>query len=110
MAATHSRPPSFAQVPIPGHIDTYLLAEEAQPSELSALAYVIKSAQEELVKLEALAEKLLEESGGDSPALDAVYDRQSELDPSTFESRASLILVGLGFDAVRAREAAAARR
>ena len=63
-----------------------------------------------LVKLEALAEKLLEESGGDSPALDAVYDRQSELDPSTFESRASLILVGLGFDAVRAREAAAARR
>ena len=27
-----------------------------------------------------------------------IYDRQSELDPSTFESRASSILCGLGFD------------
>ena len=87
------------EVPIPAHIDTYLLAEEAQPSEQTALQYVVASAQEELVRLEALVERLLEESGPDSPALDAVYDRQSELDPSTFESRASLILVGLGFDA-----------
>ena len=88
------------EVPIPTHIDTYLLAEEAQPSEQTAMQYVISSAQDEVVRLEALAERLLEESGPDSPALEAVYDRQSELDPSTFESRASLILVGLGFDPV----------
>ena len=87
------------EVPIPDHIDTYLLAEEAQPSELSALEYVVASAQAEVARLDVLVERLLEETGGDSPELDAVYDRQAELDPATFESRASLILVGLGFDA-----------
>ena len=87
------------EVPIPEHIDTYLLAEEAQPSEASALEYVVASAVAEVARLDALAERLMEESGGDSEELNAVYDRQAELDPATFESRASLILVGLGFDA-----------
>jgi ATP-binding cassette, subfamily F, member 2 len=62
------------------------------------LQYVIESAQKEVARLEALAEALLEETGGDSEALQDVYDRQTELDPSTFESRASQILVGLGFN------------
>jgi ABC-type transport system involved in cytochrome bd biosynthesis fused ATPase/permease subunit len=30
------------EVPIPSHIDTYLLAEEAQPSDATALQYVIE--------------------------------------------------------------------
>jgi ATP-binding cassette subfamily F protein 2 len=86
------------EIPLPDHIDTYLLEEEAQPSEATALEYVINSAKEEMVKLEALAEKLLTESGPDSDEIMAVYDRQNELDPSTFETRASSILVGLGFN------------
>lgn len=42
------------EVPIPEHMDVYLLAEEAQPSEMTALQYVIDSAQKEIVRLEAL--------------------------------------------------------
>lgn len=87
------------EIPIPDHIDTYLLEEEAKPSTATALEYVIESAKEEYARLDALSEKLLTEQGPDSEALMEVYDRQSELDPATFETRASSILVGLGFNA-----------
>jgi ATP-binding cassette subfamily F protein 2 len=106
--ATHFRPPPRStlletlanrEVPIPDHMDVYLLAEEAQPGEMTALEYVIDSAQKEMVRLEALGETLLTEEGPDSEALQVVYDRQTELDPATFVSRASSILVGLGFSA-----------
>ena len=86
------------EVPLPDHIDTYLLEEEAKPSERTALEYVIDSAKAEYARLEVLAEKLLTEVGPDSEALMEVYDRQTELDPATFETRASSILVGLGFN------------
>ena len=86
------------EVPIPPHIDTYLLTEEAQPSELSAIDYVIDSARKEAARLEALGEEVLAEQGPDSDMLMDIYDRQSELDPATFETRASSILVGLGFN------------
>jgi ATP-binding cassette, subfamily F, member 2 len=88
------------EVPIPDHIDTYLLREEAQPSELSALEYVIDSAKKEVARLEVLGEDILASEGPDSEVLLDIYDRQTELDPSTFESRASTILIGLGFDPV----------
>ena len=88
------------EVPIPEHLDVYLLEEEAKPEEVSALQYVINSAQAEHARLEALAEKLLVSEGPDSEALMEVYDRQAELDPATMETRACTILVGLGFDAV----------
>jgi len=88
------------EVPIPEHLDVYLLEEEAKPEEVSALNYVINSAKAEHARLEALAEKLLVTEGPDSEALLEVYDRQSELDPDTMETRACTILVGLGFDAV----------
>ena len=86
------------EVPIPDHIDTYLLTEEAAPSELTGLEYVIDSARKEAARLEALSETVLAELGPDSDVLMDIYDRQAELDPSTFESRASAILVGLGFN------------
>ena len=88
------------EVPIPDHLDVYLLEEEAKPEEVSALQYVINSAQAEHARLEALAERLLVSEGPDSEALMEVYDRQAELDPATMETRACTILVGLGFDAV----------
>lgn len=86
------------EVPIPEHIDTYLLSEEAHPSEMTALEYVIDSAQKEVARLEKLSEEVLSELGPDSEVLMDIYDKQTELDPTTFVSRASAILVGLGFN------------
>lgn len=87
------------EVPIPSHFDVYLLAHEAPPSEFSAIDYVINSAREEVDRLEALIDKILSEDGPESDLLPDLYDRQDELDPSTFETRASTILIGLGFKA-----------
>ena len=64
------------EVPIPPHIDTYLLSGEAEPSETSALQYVIESAQKEYARLEALGEHVLAEEGADSELLMEIYDRQ----------------------------------
>jgi ATP-binding cassette, subfamily F, member 2 len=87
------------EVPIPKHFDVYLLAHEAPPSEMSALEYVIASATEEVARLDEMIEKILVEEGPESETLHDLYERQDELDPSTFETRASTILVGLGFKA-----------
>jgi ATP-binding cassette subfamily F protein 2 len=87
------------EVPIPKHFDIYLLDHEAPPSEMSALDYVIDSAREEIKRLDHMVETILTEEGPESELLQDLYDRQEDLDPSTFETRASTILVGLGFKA-----------
>ncbi|CAM9307058.1 unnamed protein product [Choristocarpus tenellus] len=79
-------------------MDIYLLAEEAPPTSLSALEWVLKAAHEEMARLEALAEQLISEEGAESEAVMDVYENLDGLDPSTFESRASKILLGLGFN------------
>lgn len=86
-------------LPVPQHIDIYLLSEEAAPCQETALEYVVNSAKNEVKRLEDLSEQILEEDGPDSDSLQPLYDRLDELDPSTFESRASTILFGLGFNA-----------
>ncbi len=48
--------------------------------------------------MEAQLEYLIETEGSDSPLIDDIYERMDSLDPATFESRASQILFGLGFD------------
>lgn len=83
---------------VPEHIDIYLLDEPAEPSEYSALEYVIKEAQDELKRLEDLVEKIILEEGPDSDMLEPLYERMDSLDPSTFESRAAIILIGLSFN------------
>ncbi|CAI4212902.1 unnamed protein product [Parascedosporium putredinis] len=65
------------EYPIPEHVDIYLLNED---------------------RLDKLAEKLLEDEGPESPVLMDLYDHMDKMDPSTFETRASLILTGLGFN------------
>ncbi|KAA8499275.1 ABC transporter F family member 2 [Porphyridium purpureum] len=87
------------EVPIPDFIDTYLLAEEAEPTERTALEYVVDEGKKEIERLEHAAEKVLEVEGPDSELLVTLYDRIDELDPSTMETRASTILCGLGFNA-----------
>ncbi|SCU88220.1 LANO_0D01464g1_1 [Lachancea nothofagi CBS 11611] len=86
------------EYPIPEHIDVYLLDEPAEPSEFSALDYVVNEAQNELKRLEDLVEKTILEEGPESDVLDGIYERMDSLDPSTFESRAAVILIGLGFN------------
>ncbi|KAF2747769.1 ATP-binding cassette sub-family F member 3 [Sporormia fimetaria CBS 119925] len=86
------------EFPFPEHIDIYLLNQGAPPSELGALEWVVREAENELARLEKLAEEILEKDGPESPLLDDIYEKQEDMDPSTFHTRASLILTGLGFN------------
>ncbi|KTB14968.1 ABC transporter ATP-binding protein ARB1 [Nakaseomyces glabratus] len=86
------------EYPIPDHIDVYLLDEPAAPTEYSALEYVVREAQNELKRVEDLVEKIILEDGPESELLDPLYERMDGMDPSTFESRAAVILIGLGFN------------
>ncbi|CAG8573439.1 13821_t:CDS:10 [Racocetra persica] len=84
------------EVPIPEHIDIYLLNQEADPCDLNAIDYVIQAAKEEIIRLEKEVEDLLTENDED-PRLEDLYDRIAALDESTFQARASTLLHGLGF-------------
>ncbi|KAI5285058.1 ABC transporter ATP-binding protein arb1 [Ascosphaera aggregata] len=86
------------EYPIPNHIDIYLLNEGAPPSDLGALEWVVDQAEKEMARLDKLAEEILENEGPDSPLLEDLYERMETMDPSTFHTRASLILTGLGFN------------
>jgi len=86
------------EFPFPDHIDIYLLNEGAEQSTLGALEWVVKQADDEMQRMEKLAEDILEKDGPDSPLLVDLYERMEEMDPSTFHTRASLILTGLGFN------------
>lgn len=86
------------EYPIPEHIDIYLLDEPAEPTEYSALEYVVREAQNELKRCEDLVEKIIIEDGPESELLEPLYERMDSLDPDTFESRAAVILIGLGFN------------
>jgi ATP-binding cassette subfamily F protein 2 len=85
------------EIPIPKQFDIYLLAHEADPSDVTALDYVINAAREECTRLDEKIEEILVSEGPESELLIDLYEAQEELDPSTFETRASTILVGLGF-------------
>lgn len=86
------------EYPIPDHIDIYLLNEGAPPSELGALEWVVREAENEMERLDKEAERILEDDGPESPLLMDLYERMETMDPSTFSTRASLILTGLGFN------------
>ncbi|KAF9915645.1 hypothetical protein BX616_005682 [Lobosporangium transversale] len=86
------------EVPIPEHIDIYLLQEEAAPSDHNAIEAVVVEAKQEVERLEKLVEDMLAEvNGAENPLLDDVYERIEQLDPATFETRAGTLLHGLGF-------------
>jgi ATP-binding cassette, subfamily F, member 2 len=89
---------ALALQPIPETTDVYLLREEAQPSELSAIDWVVDAARKEVARLEALADHVTTTDGPESEALLDIYDALDQLDPTTFEARASRILIGLGFN------------
>eukprot|EP00124_Ichthyophonus_hoferi_P003963 Ihof_evm2s387 gene=Ihof_evmTU2s387 len=86
------------EVPIPEHMDVYLLENEIEPTELTALEAVIENAKAEHARLEAEEEELITTVGPDHPLVMDLYDRLDALDPMTFEKRAGELLHGLGFD------------
>jgi ATP-binding cassette subfamily F protein 2 len=88
------------EFPIPEHIDIYLLNEPAEATEWSALEYVVREAEHELKRLEDLVEDIIVKEGPEDPTLDGIYEKIDSMDPSTFESRAAIILTGLGFNSV----------
>lgn len=57
---------------------------------------MLDAAHKEIARLEALAEKIIAEEGPECETVMDVYESLDALDPATFESRASRILIGLG--------------
>jgi len=88
------------EVPIPDHIDIFFLEEEYRKSDMNAIEAVVHVVQDEIKRLEAEADKVLEEDGPEAELLLDIYARLDAMDPSTFESRAAALLTGLGFDPV----------
>jgi ATP-binding cassette subfamily F protein 2 len=62
------------EYPIPDHVDIYLLNEGAPPSDLGALEWVVREAENEMERLDKQAEQILEEDGPESPLLMDLYE------------------------------------
>lgn len=62
------------EYPIPEHVDIYLLNEGAPPSELGALEWVVREAENEMTRLDKQAEEILENDGPESPLLMDLYE------------------------------------
>jgi ATP-binding cassette, subfamily F, member 2 len=62
------------EYPIPDHVDIYLLNEGAPPSDLGALEWVVKEAENEMDRLDRLAEDILEKEGPESLVLMDLYE------------------------------------
>jgi ATP-binding cassette, subfamily F, member 2 len=62
------------EYPVPETVDIYLLNEGAPPSDLGALEWVVKEAENEMERLDKLAETILEDEGPESPLLMDLYE------------------------------------
>ena len=71
------------EYPIPEHIDIYLLNEGAPPSDLGALEWVVTEAENEMERLDKLAEEILEKNGPEDPILMDLYEVRSSLSSCT---------------------------
>ena len=77
------------EYPIPEHVDIYLLNECAPPSDLGALEWVVKEAENEMERLDKLAEEILEKNGPEDPVLEDLYE-VLYLHSSVFEPKANI--------------------
>lgn len=85
------------ELPIPQHTDIFLLQREMEPSDKTALECVME-VDEERIRLETEAEDLaLKEDQESVDRLMEVYERLDEMDATKAQTRAALILAGLGF-------------
>ncbi|EPQ58771.1 P-loop containing nucleoside triphosphate hydrolase protein [Gloeophyllum trabeum ATCC 11539] len=84
-------------IPLPEHIDIYLVRGEAEPSDVNAVDFIVSSAKQKVAKLEARIEEMSTADDIDEVGLEHLYEELEEMDPSTFEAKAGSILHGLGF-------------
>jgi len=84
-------------VPIPDFIDIWYLDKEAEPSDKSAVDFVVDTVRLEKERLERLEEEIMTEVGPEDPRLEIIYEKLDKMDPSTFDKRAGELLYGLGF-------------
>lgn len=75
----------------------YLVQGEVEPSDVTALDYIVASAREKAARIEAQIEEMSIADNVDEVGLDMKYEELEQLDPATFESKAGAILHGLGF-------------
>lgn len=84
-------------VPIPEHIDIFLLDREMAPSDMTALEAVM-SVDEERAILEQEVERLADQQGDEvEQRLEDIYERLDALESDMAEVRAASMLHGLGF-------------
>lgn len=62
------------EYPVPEHVDIYLLNQGAPPSDLGALDWVVREAENEMARMDKLAEEILENEGPESPVLEELYE------------------------------------
>lgn len=62
------------EFPFPDAIDIYLLNQGAEKSDLGALEWVVKAAEDELARMEKLSEEILEEHGPEDLRLEELYE------------------------------------
>lgn len=85
------------EVPIPEHIDVFLLDREMEASDLTALEAVM-AVDDQRLRLEAEAELLATQDSPEAEQrLSDVYERLDALDSDLAQVRAASILHGLGF-------------
>ncbi len=72
------------EYPIPEQVDIYLLNEGAPPSDLGALEWVVKEAENAMERLDKLAEEILEKDGPESPILEDLYEVSRRTQPQDF--------------------------
>lgn len=75
------------EFPFPEHIDIYLLNEGAPQTDLGALEWVVKEAENEMARLEKVAEDILEKEGPESPLLDDLYEVGTAGDGTRFQRK-----------------------
>lgn len=86
------------EVPIPQHVDIYIVDRECPATEMTALEAVLADLEETRARLEAEAEELCgTEEGAESAAVEDIYERLEELDMDRATVRAAKLLYGLGF-------------
>ncbi|KAJ2553310.1 ABC transporter ATP-binding protein arb1, partial [Coemansia sp. RSA 1836] len=84
--STFLRSIAEGDIELPPHMDTHLLSEEAEPTDLDPVEYVVKAARDEFARLEReLEDMLASDEGADNPLLDGIYERMDQMDASTFE-------------------------
>ena len=62
------------EFPFPEHVDIYLLNEGAPKTDLGALEWVVKEAENEMARLERQSEEILENNGPEDPLLEDLYE------------------------------------